>query len=169
MQNLIKCQLYQMNHAKKKAIPIPKSILTQVIELVRERICTGLYEQSKSTYNSTVVCVAKPNEKLRIVNDPQDLNKVTIEDAGLPPNFNVFFGSFSGKACYGLGDIMKRYYDRELDITTRSLTTFETPLVSLQPTRLPQGTTNSVEVYQAQMTWILQEEIPEHLGISIDD
>ncbi|MBW0494933.1 hypothetical protein O181_034648 [Austropuccinia psidii MF-1] len=139
------------------------------MELVREKICAGLYEQSKSSYNSTVVCVAYPNGKVRIVHDLQDLNKVKIKDAGLPPNFNVFFGSFSGRECYGLGDIMKRYDDRELDITTRPLPTFGTLLVSLQPTILPQGTANSVAVYKAQMTWILQEEMPEHLGIFIDD
>ncbi|MBW0522376.1 hypothetical protein O181_062091 [Austropuccinia psidii MF-1] len=61
------------------------------------------------------------------------------------------------------------YYERELDINTKHLTTFETPLGILQLTRLPQGATNTVAVYQAQMTWILQEEILEHLGIFIDD
>ncbi|MBW0550292.1 hypothetical protein O181_090007 [Austropuccinia psidii MF-1] len=128
---------------QKKPIPIPKSILPQFIEL--------------------------PNGKLRIFHDLQDLNKVTIKDAGLPPNVDEFVGSFSGRACYGLGDIMGGYDERELDITTRPLTTFETPLGRLQLTRLPQGAKNSVAVYQAQMTWILQEEILEHLGIFIDD
>ncbi|MBW0584910.1 hypothetical protein O181_124625 [Austropuccinia psidii MF-1] len=64
---------------------------------------------------------------------------------------------------------MGGYDERELDINKRPLTTFGTPLGRLQLTRLPQGSTSSVEVYQAQMTWILQEEIPEHLGIFIDD
>ncbi|MBW0568376.1 hypothetical protein O181_108091 [Austropuccinia psidii MF-1] len=64
---------------------------------------------------------------------------------------------------------MGGYDERELDMNTRPLTTFETPLGRLQLTRLPQGATNSVAVYQAQMTWILQEEIPEQLGIFIDD
>ncbi|MBW0493827.1 hypothetical protein O181_033542 [Austropuccinia psidii MF-1] len=39
----------------------------------------------------------------------------------------------------------------------------------MQLTRLPQGATNSVAVYQAQMTWIIQEELPESVGIFIDD
>ncbi|MBW0564957.1 hypothetical protein O181_104672 [Austropuccinia psidii MF-1] len=64
---------------------------------------------------------------------------------------------------------MGGYDERELDVTTRPLTTFETPLGRMQLTRLPQGATNSVAVYQAQMTWILQEEIPESVGIFIDD
>ncbi|MBW0583999.1 hypothetical protein O181_123714 [Austropuccinia psidii MF-1] len=152
-----------------KPIPIPKSILPQFIELVRERIRTGLYEQSTSSYNSPLFCVVKPKGKLRIVHDLQDLNKVTIKDAGLPPNVDEFVGSFSQRACYGLGDIMGGYDERELYIDTRPLTTFETPLGRVQLTRLPQGATNSVAFYKAQMTWILQEEIPEHLGIFIDD
>ncbi|MBW0537796.1 hypothetical protein O181_077511 [Austropuccinia psidii MF-1] len=77
--------------------------------------------------------------------------------------------AFSGRSCYGLGDLVGGYDERELDISTRNLATFETPLERLQLTRLPQGETNSVEVSQAQMTCILQEEIPENVGISIDD
>ncbi|MBW0571949.1 hypothetical protein O181_111664 [Austropuccinia psidii MF-1] len=137
---------------KNKPIPIPKSILPQFIEL-----------------NSPVFCVAKPNGKLRIVHDLQDLNKFTIKDAGLPPNVDDFVGSFSGRACYGLGDIMGGYDERDMDINKKALKAFETPLGRLKLTRLPQGATKSVAVYQAQMTWILQEEIPEHLGILIDD
>ncbi|MBW0528361.1 hypothetical protein O181_068076 [Austropuccinia psidii MF-1] len=64
---------------------------------------------------------------------------------------------------------MGGYDERELDINTRPLTAFETPLGTLQLTRLPQGATNSVAVHQAQMTCILQKEIPKHLGIFIDD
>ncbi|MBW0550136.1 hypothetical protein O181_089851, partial [Austropuccinia psidii MF-1] len=129
---------------QKKPIPIPKSILPQFIEL-------------------------KPNGKLRIVHDLQDLNKVTINNAGLPPNVDELLRAFSGRACYGLGDIMGVYDERELDINTIPLNTFEKPLGRLPLTRLPQGATNSVAFSQAQMTWILQEEIPEHLGIFIDE
>ena len=64
---------------------------------------------------------------------------------------------------------MGGYDERELAQESRPLTTFETPIGRLQLTRLPQGATNSVAVYQAQMMWILQDEIPENVGIFIDD
>ncbi|MBW0582439.1 hypothetical protein O181_122154 [Austropuccinia psidii MF-1] len=99
---------------KKKPIPIPKPTIPQFIELVRERIRTGLYEQSTSSYTSPVFCVSKSNGKLRIVHDLQDLNKVTIKDAGLPPHIEEFVDAFSGRACYGLGEIMGWYDEREL-------------------------------------------------------
>ncbi|MBW0520210.1 hypothetical protein O181_059925 [Austropuccinia psidii MF-1] len=99
---------------QKKPIPIPKPTIPQFIELVRERIRTGFYEQSTSSYTSPVFCVAKSNGKLRIVHDLQDLNKVTIKDAGLPPHIGEFVEAFSRRACYGLGDIMGGYDQGEL-------------------------------------------------------
>ncbi|MBW0488400.1 hypothetical protein O181_028115 [Austropuccinia psidii MF-1] len=64
---------------------------------------------------------------------------------------------------------MGGYDERELYITTRPLTAFETPLGRLKLTRLPQSATKSVAFYQEQIAWILPEEIPDHLGIFIDD
>ena len=154
---------------QQRPIPIPGAIRDQFIELVRERVKTGLYEQSSSSYSSPVFCVKKQDGKLRVVHDLQKLNKVTIKDSGLPPNPEELVESFTGRACYGLGDIMGGYDERELAQQSRPLTTFETPLGRFQLTRLPQGATNSVAVYQAQMMWILQEELPQNVGIFIDD
>jgi hypothetical protein len=154
---------------QKKPIPIPAAIKNEYVELVRERVRTGLDEQSTSSYSSPVFCVAKHDGKLRIVHDLQEMNKVTIKDTGLPPASEEFVESFAGRACYGLGDIMGGYDERELAPESRPLTTFDTPLGRFQLTRLPQGATNSVAVYQAQMMWILQDEIPENVGVFIDD
>ncbi|KAI7945575.1 hypothetical protein MJO29_011963 [Puccinia striiformis f. sp. tritici] len=125
---------------QQKPIPIPTAIKDQFIELVRERIKTGLYEQSFSTYSSPGFCVKKQDELIE---------------------------SFTGRACYGLGDIMGGYDERELAPESRPLTTFETRLGRFQLTRLPQGATNSVAVYQAQMMWILQDEIPNNFACCV--
>ncbi|MBW0504055.1 hypothetical protein O181_043770 [Austropuccinia psidii MF-1] len=88
-------------------------------ELIRERIRTGLYDQSTSSYTSPIFCVAKSNGKPRIFHDLQELKKVTIKDTGLPPRIEEFVDAFSGRECYGLGDTMRGYDERELDVTTR--------------------------------------------------
>ena len=49
---------------QKKAIPIPRAMKEEYVELVRERLRTGLYEQSTSSYSSPVFCVLKQNGKL---------------------------------------------------------------------------------------------------------
>jgi hypothetical protein len=97
------------------------------------------------------------------------MNRVTIRDAGLPPATEEFIEAFAGHSCYGLGDIMGGYKKKELEEESRPLTNFDTTLGRFQLTRLPQGATNSVAVYQAQMMWILQDKIPEHVGVFIDD
>ena len=154
---------------QQRPIPIPRAKKDEFTSIVRERLRNGLYEQSSSSYSSPVFCVIKSDSRLRIVHDLQNLNKVTIKDAGMPPAPDEFVESFMGRACYGLGDIMGGYDERELAHESRPLTTFETPLGRFQLTRLPQGATNSVAVYQTQMMWILQDEIPEHVGVFIDD
>ena len=113
---------------QKKKIPIPAAKVDKFIKLVRERVQTGLYEQSTSSYSSPVFCVLKSNGKLRIVHDLQPLNKVTIKDSGIPPATEEFFESFARRACYGLGDIMGGYDKRSLHPISRPLTTFDTPL-----------------------------------------
>ncbi|KAI7944119.1 hypothetical protein MJO28_011647 [Puccinia striiformis f. sp. tritici] len=154
---------------QQKPIPIAQAIKGKFIELVRERIRTGLYEQSCSSYSSPVFYVKKQDGNLRVVHDLQRLNRVTIKDAGLPPAPEDLIESFTGCACYGLGDIMGGYDERKLSLASRPLTAFETPLGQFQLTRLPQGATNSVAVYQAQMMWILQEKIPDNVRIFIDN
>ncbi|KAG0140615.1 hypothetical protein CROQUDRAFT_22836, partial [Cronartium quercuum f. sp. fusiforme G11] len=100
---------------QKRPIPIPKPIREDYIELVRERLRNGLYEKSTSSYSSPVFCVLKQDgKKLRVVHDLQELNKVTIKDAGLPPAPEEFVEAFAGRAFYGLGDIMGGYDEREL-------------------------------------------------------
>ncbi|MBW0541635.1 hypothetical protein O181_081350 [Austropuccinia psidii MF-1] len=94
---------------QKKPIPIPNPIIPQFILLVRERMRTGMYEQSTSSYKSPLFCVENSNGKLKIVHDLQDLNKVKIEYSGLPPHIEGFVDVFLGRSCYGLGDIMGGY------------------------------------------------------------
>ena len=139
-------------------------------ELVREGLRTGLYKQSCSSYTSPIFAVIKQDKKsLRIVHDLQWLNSVTIQDAGLLPRIEEFINTLAGRVCYRLVEVMGGYIQRELHAELRPLTAFETQLGRLQLTRLPQGATNLVAVYQAQMSWILQDELPHVAQIFIDD
>lgn len=54
-------------------------------------------------------------------------------------------------------------------MATKAATTFETSLGCFQLIGLPQGATNLVVVYQAQMLRNLHEEIPTHIGVFIDN
>jgi hypothetical protein len=154
-----------------RPILIPAAIRGAFMELVKERVRTGLYEQTNSSYSSPIFAVLKQDKtSLRIVHNLQRLNSVTIRDAGLPPRIEEFIDTMVGRTCYGLVDIMGGYDQQELHPSSRPMTAFDVILLGgMQLTRLPQGATNSVAVYQAQMAWILRDDLPEVVQIFIDD
>lgn len=150
-------------------IPIPPGVLEDVLELLKSRIATGVYEPSQASYRSRWFCVVKKNGKLRIVHDLQKLNSVTIRDTGVPPVLDSFVEPFAGASCYTGFDLYSGYDARILHPDSRDLTSFMTPLGLLRIRSLPQGFTNSPAEFQNCMVFILQDEIPDKGNIFIDD
>ena len=112
-----------------KNIPIPRGIYDQVIEVLKHKIKTGVYEPSNSSYRSRWFCVLKKDKKsLRLVHDLQPLNAVAIKDSALPPMVEPYAESFGGRACYGMFDLFVEFDQRSLAQQSRDLTTFQTPL-----------------------------------------
>jgi len=68
-----------------KNLPIPPGILEKVIKLFREKIATGVYKPSDSSYQSCWFCIYKKSGDLHIVHNLQPLNAVTIRNLGVPP------------------------------------------------------------------------------------
>ncbi|KAF9536296.1 hypothetical protein CPC08DRAFT_652188, partial [Agrocybe pediades] len=63
-----------------KNIPIPPGIYHQVVEVIKAKIASGIYEHSDSSYRSRWFWVLKKDGKsIRIVHDLQPLNAVTIK------------------------------------------------------------------------------------------
>ena len=61
-----------------KNMPILPGIYAQVIEAVRRKIASGIYEPSNLSYQSRWFTVAKKDGSLHLVHDLQPLNAVTI-------------------------------------------------------------------------------------------
>ncbi|KIJ38551.1 hypothetical protein M422DRAFT_258658 [Sphaerobolus stellatus SS14] len=79
-----------------KGIPIPPGLQEQVIQFIKKKIASGVYEPSSSSYHSRWFCVPKKDGKFRIVHDLQPLNTVTIKDAGLPLNIEPYVEHCAG-------------------------------------------------------------------------
>ena len=152
-----------------KNIPIPPGIKERVIDVLKDKISAGVYEPSQSSYRSRWFCVVKKSGKLRIVHDLQPLNRVTIRDAGLPPNLDTFVEPFAGRACYTVFDLFWGFDARKVAPESRDMTAFMTPLGLLRITSMPTGFTNSPAEFQQCMVFILQDEIPHVADIFIDD
>jgi hypothetical protein len=152
-----------------KNIPIPPGIKNKVIEVLKVKMAAGVYEPSQSSYRSQWFCVLKKNGKLWIVHDLQPLNKISIQDAGLPPISDDFVEPFAGRQCYTVFDLFWGFDAQRVHPASRDLTAFLTPLGLLQITSMPTGYTNSPAKFQQCMVFILQHEIPHVANVFIDD
>jgi hypothetical protein len=153
-----------------KNIPLPPGIRDRVIEIIKAKIAAGTYEPSNSSYCSAWFCVLKKDGKsLRLVHDLQPLNRVTIRDAAVPPNMDQMAEDFAGRACYGILDLFVAFDQRSLDLGSHDYTTFQTPLGTFRLTAIPMGYTNAAQIMQGDVSFILQDEIPEFTTPYIDD
>ena len=152
-----------------KNIPIPTGILDNVIDLFKKKIVASVYEPSDASYRSRWFCVPKKNGKLRIVHDLQPLNAVTICNAAVLPFIDQFVEGMAARACYSMLDLFVGYDHHVLDVPSRDLTTFQTPLSAYRCTVLPQGLTNAVAIFHGDVTFLLEPEIPHVAKPFLDD
>lgn len=111
-----------------KNIPIPHGIRNKVITFIREKIASGTYEPSGSSYRSRWFCVPKKNGTFHIVHDLQPLNSVTIKDAGVPPNIEPYAENAAGRVVYSMADLFTGFDHAPVTEESRDLFTFQTPL-----------------------------------------
>ena len=97
------------------------------------------------------------------------MNRVTIQDANLPPSVDKFSENFAGCAIALLVDFFSGYDGVELAVQCRDLTAFMTPLGLLRQTRLPMGATNLVAQFVRIVTKILQDHIPHIARQFVDE
>lgn len=117
----------------------------------------GKFEPSTALYRSRIFAVTKKNG-IRIVQDVQELNKVTVRDTTLPPRVDDFAEGFVGRGVYGLCNLFVGYNGRKLVKVSRPLMTFGCILEARRGTMLPQGATNSFPEFQKCVDHTIKEE-----------
>ena len=152
-----------------KNIPLAQGHKDELLRLLQEKINAGVYERAHTAYRSRWFYVLKKDGGLRIVHDLQKLNGVTIRDSAVPPIIEEFVEAYAGRSVYTVLDMYWGFHARVLDIHSRDLTAFQTPLGSFRLTSLPMGYANAPAEFQACMMFILQDEVPNVAGVFIDD
>ena len=150
-------------------LPIPPGILGDVIQIFKDKFAAGVYEHSDASYRSRWFCVKKKNGALRLVHDLQPLNAVTIRNSGVPPSSDQLIESMAGRSCYSMLDLFVGYDHRTLDVSSRDLTTVQSPIGALRLTSLPMGWTNASAIFHEDVTFILEPEIPHVAWPYVDD
>jgi hypothetical protein len=135
-----------------------------------ERLKNGVLEPCSGPYRNPWFLVKKrEGGKYRLINAAMEMNRHTIRDANLPPSVDEFSEEFAGCKVASLIDFFSGYDQIELDIRSRDLTGFQTPLGLLRMTTLPQGATNSVAQFVRIVTKILEDLIPNSVLPFLDD
>lgn len=150
-------------------IRLPVKTREKVIEFLKQKIASGLYERSQSAYRSGFFAVEKKDGRIRLVHDLQRLNSITIRDAGVPPLMDSLTEDLAGCHIYTGLDAFSGYDQVGIDVKSRDLTTFQSPLGTLRLRRLPQGWTNAVAAFQRVMVFIFQDENLTKVQVYIDD
>jgi len=86
--------------------------------MLLEQKAAGKYEYLMASYHSRIFSVAKPKGGIHLVADVQELNRVTVCDASLPPRTDDFAESFVGHVIYKLADLFSGYDRRKLAVTS---------------------------------------------------
>ncbi len=149
--------------------PIPPGIYCTVCDLMNKKIALGVYGPSNVSYHSRWFCVAKKDGNICIVHSLEPLNRVTIQHGGIPPIPDHMAKHFMGRACGTALDLFVGYDECKLDEDSHDFTTFQTPFGAMRLTMLPMGWSNSVPIFHEDVTFILQEEIPEKAIPYIDN
>jgi hypothetical protein len=77
-----------------------------MIQIIKDRISSGVYGPSATAYRSRWFCILKQDSKsLQLIHDLQPLNAVTIRNSSTPPFIEHFAKSFAGYAVYGMMDL----------------------------------------------------------------
>jgi RNase H-like domain found in reverse transcriptase/Integrase zinc binding domain/Reverse transcriptase (RNA-dependent DNA polymerase) len=149
---------------------LPKAMQEIATSHVKEKLANGTLEYSQGPYRSRYFLVPKkkPGE-YRFINDVQQLNKVTIRDAGMPPSVDEFSEEFAGYPITTSVDYYSGYYQVALDAESRDLTAFLTDAGLVRMTRLPQGWTNSVACFQRVIVKVHWKQIPKYARPFLDD
>jgi hypothetical protein len=151
-------------------IPIPPGLRDQICQIITDKRAAGVYEPSNASYRSPYFVVLKKDGKsLRIVHSLEPLNRVTIQQSGVPPATEELASEFAGRSCVGTIDLFVGYDERLIDEKSRDMTTFQTPFGAMRLTKLPMGWTNSVPIFHDDVTEILRPEIPHLVRVYIDD
>ena len=91
-------------------LPIPPGLCKPIIKIIKDKIASGIYKPSNSSYRSQWFTVLKKDGKsLQIVHSLEPLNKVIIQHSGVPPIPEHLTEQFADYACGATLDLYVRY------------------------------------------------------------
>jgi hypothetical protein len=105
--------------------------------MLRKKLKNRVLKYCDSLYQNPWFLVQKKSSKYRLVNAAIEINKHIVQDANLPLSVDEFSKEFTGCQIASIIDFFFRYDQIELDVKSKDLTGFQTPIRLLRITTLP--------------------------------
>jgi hypothetical protein len=122
---------------------------TELNRLEQEGIIAKCTEPSE--WVSPIVIVPKPNDKVRVCLDPQQLNQAIQRELFTLPTCNEILSAVGQSKFYSALDATSGFHQIMLDDESSKLTAFLTPFGRFRYLRLPFGICSSPEVFHKTM------------------
>ncbi len=130
-------------------------------------------QKSCSPYASPITIVevlrSDGKQKIRLCNDTTELNKATIKDAGLLPNFRMIFDKLGGAVVYIIMDMVAEYWQVRVRREDIPKTAFVTVQGQYEYLRMPFGLCNTSATFQQLMNHVLHDHLDEFVMVYLDD
>ena len=135
-------------------LTVQPKLKDELDRLEREQVLVKV--QEPTDWCSSLVCVEKPNGKLRLCIDPQPLN-VALKRPHYPlPVIEDILPDLDGVKIFSKVDLTEGFLQCQLDDQSSRLTTFHTPWGRYRYKRMPYGIKPAPELFQQKLTQCLE-------------
>lgn len=138
-------------------------------EHVRDLEDKGVVEKSISNYSSPVFLVQHPEKKPRMVVDYRKLNQHIVIEAVPLPNLHQCFNWFVGAKYFTVLDLNSAYHQIPLTKGSKHLTSFCTPWMLYQFTRVPFGLCTGAQVLTRLLDQVFSDVKFQYVFNYLDD
>ena len=163
----IKLYDYTPIYHRPRRFPDPTS--KEIDEECKKLLMQDIIEPSISPYNCRVLPIRKGDGTLRLCMDYRDLNSKTVPDRFPMTNLLDTIFSLHGFQYFTTIDLVRGYYQMEVNKDSREYTAFSTSRGHWQYKRMPFGLKNAPAVFQRAMQTILREFPRSKVVVFLDD
>ena len=126
--------------------------------MLLKRLNRGVLKKCNKPYKNPQFLVAKKlASTYKLINAAIKMNFITLQDANMPLLVNKFLEEFAKYQCASLIDFFSRYNQLTLNVKSKDIIAFITPLSLLKMTTPPQGATNLIAQFIQVIITILKD------------
>ena len=154
-----------------KSRPVPPKLQAEVTKEIAKMLKEGVIQESTSPWCSPILCVRKPDGRIRFCIDFREVNDVTQADGGELPHMAAQLHVLRGSKLFATLDASSGYWQVPLTDGAKPVTGFSFQGTHYEFTVLPFGVKNGPSIFARLMNKLLRHLVDrgEPIGIYFDD